>query len=243
MLIGIIGDIHGNIDALEAMYARLESMGVERVMCTGDIVGYGGAPGECIDFMRSRKVACVCGNHDSYTVYPELERDGIREDALEVFRWNREVLSKEQLDWLAKLPMSIDTKSYTIRHASCLPFPSWDYVLGDRSVALHFLYQDHTLCFNGHSHVPLLAMHSPGRRPAFSILRNVMLPRGMNVMIGVGSVGQPRDGDPRACAAVYDTSLNRVSVIRTPYDIKKAQARILDAKLPEFLAYRLAEGR
>lgn len=238
-----MGDIHGNIDALEAMCARMESLSVDQIFCTGDVVGYGAAPGECVDFLRKRDILTVCGNHDAYTVFPELSHDGIREEALKVFDWNRQVLSEEQMEWLRDLPKTLDGETFEIRHDSCVPFPEWDYVIGERSAALHFLYQRHPLCFNGHSHVAVLGIHRPGSCLIFQRLRNTRLPRGMSVMVGVGAVGQPRDGDPRACGVVYDTETRNVTQLRVNYDIGRAQKRILDAGLPEMLAYRLAAGR
>lgn len=245
MLVGVIGDIHGNIEALEAMVSFLKSHSVTRILCAGDVVGYGGAPGECVDFLRENKIACVSGNHDFYTLHPEMNHDGIREDAVEVFEWNRQVMTPEQLAWLSNLPMVLESKAlhYQVRHASCQPYPAWEYVVNERRAAMHFLFQQMPLCFNGHSHIPILAMHRPGSKVMFARLRNMKLPRGMSILVGVGAVGQPRDGDPRACGVIYDTEENSIAVVRVPYDVAAAQKRIYDANLPSFLADRLAVGR
>lgn len=243
MLIGILGDIHGNIDALEAMLRQLDSLHVSQLLCTGDIVGYGAAPAACIDRLRERQIACVMGNHDCYTAFPERLTSGVREEAVEVFSWNRSVLSQEHLDWLGALPRVLQFETFEVRHDSCAPFPPWDYVLNARTAMQHFLYQTRPLCFNGHSHVPLLAAHAPGAPIRLQRLQNMMLPRRMDVMVGVGAVGQPRDGDPRACAIVYNTADGLVRIQRVNYDIGRAQKRILDAGLPHSLAFRLAAGR
>ncbi|MBP5638632.1 MAG: metallophosphoesterase family protein [Victivallales bacterium] len=243
MLFGIIGDIHGNIDALEAVYARLMERHVDKVYCTGDIVGYGAAPSECIEFIRSKKIATVIGNHDWHTAFPERESFGVRDEAMQVFKWNRKMLSQEQLSWLASLPMVLEENGMIIRHGSSVPYPEWDYVISVRSAAMHFLFQHGTLCFNGHSHVPVLSMHRPGCPVIFSKFRNMILPNGMDIMVGVGAVGQPRDSDSRACCVLYDDKEKSISSIRVEYDIGMAQRRIFEAKLPEVLAYRLAAGR
>ena len=246
MLIGVMGDIHGNIEALNAVMAEFKRLAVDDILCAGDIVGYGASPGECIDFIQDNNIRSVCGNHDFFTLHNDLDRKGIREDALEVFDWNRTVLSARQMKWLADLPMVLESPKlhYTVRHASCQPFPSWGYVVSEHSAALNFFFQTSRICFNAHSHVPILAMHKPGEHVSFQRLEGlVKLPQGYDVLIGVGSVGQPRDGDNRACGVVYDTMSNSVYLFRVPYDIPSAQQRIYKAKLPSFLAERLSVGR
>lgn len=242
VLIGVLGDIHGNIDALEAVLQEMSSRHVSQILCTGDIVGYGAAPGACIDLLRERGITCVMGNHDCYTAFPERLRGGVREEAMEVFSWNRRVLSTDQLAWLRNLPHSLFMETMELRHDSCVPHPQWDYVLNERSLMQHFLFQSRPLCFNGHSHVPLLAVHAPGRQVRLQRLQNMILPRRVEVMVGVGAVGQPRDGDPRACAVVYNTADHLLHVLRVNYEIGRAQKRILDAGLPQSLAFRLAAG-
>ena len=243
MLYGIIGDIHGNIDALEAVYARLMDMRVDKVLCTGDVVGYGAAPGECIEFLRSRGISTVLGNHDYHTAFPERDMVGIRDEAMKVFKWNQRVLSKEQISWLAELPREIEVDGMVIRHGSSVPYPEWDYVISIRSASMHFLFQRGPLCFNSHSHVPVIGLHRRGCPVIFSMFRNMVLPKGMDVMVGVGAVGQPRDGDSRACFIVYNSEEKKIERIRVEYDISMAQQRIFKAKLPEVLAFRLAAGR
>ena len=243
MLYGIIGDIHGNIEALEAVYARLMELHVDKVLCTGDVVGYGAAPGECIDFIRAKGIATVLGNHDFHTAFPERDALGVRDEAMKVFKWNRTVLAKEQLAWLASLPIEIEENGMVIRHGSCVPFPEWDYVISVRTASMHFLFQRGGLCFNGHSHVPVIGLHRHGCPVIFSMFRNMILPKGMEVMVGVGAVGQPRDGDSRACCILYDDVEKRISRVRVEYDISMAQKRIFEARLPEVLAFRLAAGR
>ena len=246
VLIGVIGDIHGNIDALRAVDAEFNRLAVDTVLCAGDVVGYGAAPGECIDFLQEKQIPTVLGNHDFYTLHPDVNMDGIRNDAVQVFEWNRKILSSNQMDWLASLPMTLVSNKlhYEVRHASCQPYPSWGYVVSDHSAALSFLFQNSRVCFNAHSHVPIIATHTPGEHVSLQRLKGmVKLTPGYDAIVGVGSVGQPRDGDNRACGVIYDTMDNAVYLLRVQYDIAAAQKRIYDAQLPEFLAERLSIGR
>lgn len=244
MLIGIIGDIHGNIDALNATMAYFDQLAISKIYCAGDIVGYGAAPRECIETMISKNIQCVCGNHDFYTAFPDkYDKHTVREEANKVISWNLSVLSKEHKEWLASLPMSIDTGDFTITHASCQPAPIWSYILSTRSSAMNFLFQPRKLCFTAHSHVPVIATHVPGRAVTLHVLNNTILRPERMVMVGVGAVGQPRDGDPRACAVLYDTARRQISVLRIKYDIQAAQQRILNNSLPVFLAERLSRGQ
>lgn len=241
MKIGIFGDIHGNIDALTAVLDAFGHADVDRMLCTGDVVGYGACPKECIDIVRELDIPTVRGNHDEYTT--EFGGDWrIREEAKHVIRWNQQQLPPGHIEWLAKLPRSYVFEDFIVVHSSLAWCPDWPYVLNQRTAIHSFLFQDQQLCFNGHSHVPICARHQDGTRPQIDLLRNFFVPRTQKVLIGVGSVGQPRDGDPRSCAVIYDTEQKSIRLLRIPYDVEAAQARIFRAGLPESLALRLAVG-
>lgn len=242
MKIGLIGDIHANIDALEAVLKEMEGQDVTRIYCAGDIVGYGACPQECIDLIRSRNIPSVMGNHDCYT--SQIGGNwAIRAVAKEAIYWTQTQLKRDYIDWLAALPRTLDCGGFTICHASHVFFPDWPYVVNSRAAIQHFLFQPKKICFNGHSHIPVFVRHLPGEPPEAVVLTNMVLPRRHQVAIGVGSVGQPRDGDPRSCALIYDDEKNMVSVMRVSYPIRKAQKRILDARLPQELADRLWLGQ
>ena len=244
MLIAILGDIHANIDALTATLDVLDRMSVDQVYCTGDVVGYGAAPGECIDLLRNRGIQSVSGNHDLCSYNAALHDTGnVREEAATVFSWTHDRLRPDQLEWLGGLPRIIQTDKFMVIHSSCQPFPNWTYVTSARRAALHFLFQRTPLCFNGHSHVPVLAMHRPGHQLTMQYFHNLILPRNVFVMIGVGAVGQPRDDDPRAAAIVYNTTANSATLLRVKYDVEAARKRILHAGLPVSLANRLTLGK
>lgn len=242
MRIGIFGDIHGNIDALRAIIGSLQDCGAERLYCTGDVVGYGAAPGECIDLLRDLRIPCAQGNHDQAVSATGAVDQQMRPEAREAILWTRKQLSKAQLRWLAALPARIDEDGFTVVHASHVPVPEWAYILNERSAIGNLLFQRCPLAFNGHSHVPIYLAHRPGERVRLDLLRNILLPNGHRFMIGVGSVGQPRDGDPRAAGVVYDTVVRSVRLLRGTYDVAAAQRRIRQARLPDDLADRLAQG-
>lgn len=244
MLIAILGDIHANIDALTATLDVLDRMSVDKIICAGDVVGYCAAPGECIDLLRNRGIQSVCGNHDQCTFnLDHHDNSNVREEASTVFSWTHDRLRPDQLEWLGSLPKVIQTDNFMVIHSSCQPHPNWTYVTSPSRAALHFLFQKTDLCFNAHSHVPLLAMHRPGQSLTMKYFHNLILPRNVRIMIGVGAVGQPRDDDPRAAAILYNTTANSATLLRIKYDVDAAQKRILDAGLPSSLASRLALGK
>jgi predicted phosphodiesterase len=241
MLTGFIGDIHGNIDALEAALETLRAHRVERIICTGDIVGYGACPRECIDLIRQLRIPSVLGNHDHYTT--QIGGDwSIRPAARHVIRWTQAHLERDYVDWLANLPMNLDYGTFTVRHASHVWFPDWPYVVNRREVIQHLLFQPRRLCFNGHCHAPVRISHRAGKPVAVDSLGNLLLPRNQRLTIGVGSVGQPRDGDWRAAVVIFDENREFIRLLRVPYPVEKARQRILDARFPSELADRLLVG-
>ena len=244
MHIAVIADIHGNLQALQAVLAALRKQGLRRILCAGDIVGYGANPGECIELLRKLNIPCCCGNHDSYVAdFERMPSEKVRPEAQEVIRWTRWQLSPEQLAWLGELPMTLQADGFMVTHASCQPYPRWSYVKSKSSAAMHLLFQRQQVCFNGHSHVPIMVSHSRNCSPEWKCLADEQtLPEGAFTMVGVGAVGQPRDGDNRACAVVYDTSSRELRLLRLQYDIAGAQRAIMARNLPTFLADRLLKG-
>ncbi|MBN2451906.1 MAG: metallophosphoesterase family protein [Lentisphaeria bacterium] len=243
MSIAFLGDIHGNIDALRAVLGALSELGVRRIYCTGDVVGYGASPGECVDAVRGAGIPCVKGNHDDYVSRGGVTDWQIRPEARKAILWTQRQLSAEQVRWLHGLPHKIEAGGFSVVHASHAYLPHWPYVLNERAAIHNFLFQRCAFAFSGHSHVPLYVAHRHGHRPKLDLLRNVLLPSRQKVLIGVGAVGQPRDSDPRACMVLYDPEVKSIRVHRVVYDVAAAQARIRDAGLPSELADRLAVGQ
>jgi diadenosine tetraphosphatase ApaH/serine/threonine PP2A family protein phosphatase len=243
MLTAVFGDIHGNYEALTAVLQALGTLKVERLFCTGDVVGYGASPRECIELIRDLGIACVRGNHDDYTTRSDGREWRIRPEAAEVIYWTRSQLGKDHLEWLRALPYVHREEEFTLVHASHVYTPPWPYILNERTAIQNFLFQPLLLSFCGHSHVPVYVVHRAGHRPELELLRNILLPRRHKAAIGVGAVGQPRDNDPRACVVLYDTVVRSIRILRVAYDVEGAQRRIRRAGLPEDLADRLALGQ
>jgi diadenosine tetraphosphatase ApaH/serine/threonine PP2A family protein phosphatase len=235
--IAFISDIHGNLQALEAVLADIRAQGISECICLGDIVGYGGNPAECIDLVRGFCSQSLTGNHDEYT----LSRKGIGEVSREVRQaidWTREQLTEDQLAWLRACPMKLDGGDFEAVHASLHQSDEWPYVLQAGDAADHFEHQVRPVCFIGHSHQPKMWVEGEDRALITTSLENLRPDR--KQVINVGSVGQPRDRDERACYLIYRRSHQDVWWRRVDYDISGAQRAILAAGLPPKFAARLA---
>jgi predicted phosphodiesterase len=240
--IAFISDIHANIDALEAVLADIDNQGADEIFCLGDIVGYGAAPSECLELVRSRCSATVKGNHDQmaseHGAILALERVSAP------IRFAREKLGKDQIQWLKDLPMIVRKEGLTLVHSSLHDPEEFNYVLWKHDAGLHFQHQETSLSFIGHSHSPLIATQAPnGIALDVPGVASVTLDPNIRTLINVGSVGQPRDNYPRACYGYLDTASLTFSWRRVPYDIKRAQERIKEAGFPWDNAARLASGR
>ncbi len=244
MKLGVFGDVHGNIEALTAVFAVLKDAGCSAYVCLGDVVGYGASPGDCIDFIRERGISCVRGNHDHLATHPLMYRS-IQPYARQALEWTRGVLPQEHMDWLAGLPLTLELEGVQFVHASLesADGSSWPYILNRQTAVFHFFIQKSSYCFFGHTHIPLL-FTKDGGDIGFELLSKSKLPEtaGSKYLLNPGSVGQPRDFDCRASAAIFDTDSRSVEPVRVPYDVESAQARIFAAGLPESLAQRLSVG-
>ncbi len=240
MKYAILGDVHANLEALTEVLADARAQGVNRYACVGDIVGYNANPVECLNIVRDLNCACVRGNHDHYCSHPET-LNGFHPLAADVVSWTRKQLSEEQQNFLRNLRYVSTVETFTIVH-STLDMPEmWGYVFDRLEAEANFNYQSTTLCFYGHTHVPLAFEKTDTIR--FGLYNKIKVGLGKKYLINVGSVGQPRDGDPRAAYVIYDMVNNMVELRRLTYDIEKTQKKILDAGLPGRIAARLAVGR
>jgi len=239
-LLALISDIHGNIDPLEMVLADIKKQGATEILCLGDIVGYGAAPSECLEVIRQQCSIVVKGNHDQMAaengilLYPERVAAGIR--------YARTTLSREQLDWLRELPLAADQYGLTIVHASLARPEEFSYLNTDEEARRHFIRQFTPFCFNGHTHIASIALDGRGIEWGFPDEQPIRFRESHRCAVNVGSVGQPRDGDPRACYGLFDAKDQEFILRRVPYDIKKAQSRMREAMLPWENASRLAVG-
>ncbi len=241
--IGLISDLHANIEALDAVLAVLDGEKCDRLVCLGDVVGYGASPRQCLKKVRELRIPTVKGNHDDYVadIFGVLGAH-LRPEIREAIAWTQSQLDFDEAGWLGNLPMQLDFEGFSVIHSS---FASnhWSYCLDEQTFAANFAKQTKQLVFCGHSHRPLVGMNVPGEPvPFVDYVREDPLPADYPVMVNIGSVGQPRDHDPRACCAVYETESRVCRLLRVEYDIAAAQQKILAAGLPKRFAERLAAG-
>ncbi len=245
MKIGVFGDIHANLSALQSVLAALHAAGCEELICTGDIVGYGPSPAECIALVRESRAKCVLGNHDEYATDILGDRlDKLEPETRASIEWTRSVIGMDALKWLAALPLRLDVHDFTVVHGCLGPHP-WAYVVNKQNLTTHFAHQTTRLSFDGHTHLPLICVQREGQSPSMDFLKMTVLPPpgGTKVLVNPGSVGQPRDRDPRACCCIYDLVANEVHPIRVPYNIAETQELMRKAALPERFIQRLEIGR
>jgi len=236
----ILADVHGNLDALEAVLSDAEAQGVDRLAVAGDVVGYGAEPRACLNRLRELDAVVVRGNHDHYAgtgasmnLFTPSAQDGIL--------WTRKRLSHADRRFLSNLPPALDADGFSLVHASLRAPLDWAYVVRPAEATAAFLCQSLPICFFGHVHVPFaFLMDDAVRRVPLGELR---IEENVRYLVNVGSVGQPRDRDPRAAYAIYDDDAGTVRLRRVEYDVAAAQRKIREAGLPFRNALRLAAGR
>ncbi|MDX1546637.1 MAG: metallophosphoesterase family protein [Rhodothermales bacterium] len=232
MKLAVFSDVHSNLQALRAVLAEIDRRGADAVYCLGDLVGYGADPVPCVELVRRRCAAVVLGNHDLAVATGEGLRT-LPRAARKAAEHNRQRLAEGQLAYLAGLPLVAEHDGCTFVHATPGDPETWQR-LGSFLTALEqFEHFTTPVCFIGHSHVPAVM----GNR-----LGLMRVQPGARFLINVGSVGQPRDGDPRACVGFFDTEAFTYELVRLPYEVEAAAARIVAAGLPKRLARRLERG-
>jgi diadenosine tetraphosphatase ApaH/serine/threonine PP2A family protein phosphatase len=237
----VLSDVHGNIEALDAVLDAADRLGAEGLLCLGDLVGYGASPNEVIEAVAARGPVAVLGNHDEAAVEPGKE-ERFNQWGQAAIRWTRRRLTDDNRLFLAALPLSAVVSDARLVHACASDPGMWHYVMDAEDAAVEFASFREPLCLFGHSHLPLFAERS-GRVTTILEAGAVPLDEGRRYMVNVGSVGQPRDGDPRASFGLFDTERRTVAVHRVPYDVRAARERIVAADLPAFLGDRLLRGQ
>ena len=240
MRFAIFSDIHANLEALEAVLADAHKRKCTHFVCLGDVVGYNANPHECVDRIRKLDCPIVKGNHDEQASLPESSSD-FNELAERAIEWTRDNLTEEDKQWLRELPLQRQVRDFTIVHATLDTPAQWGYVFSNLDAAASLTYQHTTVCFFGHTHVPMVFIRDDGVRR--ERIEHIRIELTKKYFINMGSVGQPRDGNWRAAYCTYDIENNLVEQLRVKYDLAIAQKKILKARLPQLLAERLAIGR
>ncbi|MHC4971105.1 MAG: metallophosphoesterase family protein [Planctomycetota bacterium] len=242
MRYGVFGDIHGNLHALRAVLKAYESERIDTYLCTGDLVGYGAFPKECIDIARDLCEHVVAGNHD-FAVCGRLTLEFFNSYAKSAVLWTREALSDEDLAYLRALPLMMQVNAFvTLAHATVYDAHTFDYIQTQYDAHLS-LQELGTPCgFVGHSHIPI-TFALKNEVVSWTMEPTIDLDTCEKVLVNVGSVGQPRDENPMAAYAILDTDERKIWIKRVEYDIDGAVAAIAEHKLPDILGERLRLGK
>ena len=242
MRYAIIADIHANLTAFEAVLDDMERRGgVDEIWCLGDIVGYGPDPHECIERLRQYNHVCVAGNHD-WAAIGKVSTADFNPDAALACQWTAGQLSKKDIKYLEKLPLTIDKDIFKLVHGSPRE-PIWEYVISIGIARENFNFFQSPYCLVGHSHVPLVFREEDGACTSSRLVDNIGLAVGESrLILNPGGVGQPRDGDPRASYAIYDSETRMVRLHRISYDVAATQDRMMEKGLPVRLVTRLQQG-
>jgi predicted phosphodiesterase len=243
MKVAVVSDIHSNRQAFEAVLEAIADSDASELWCLGDLVGYGADPDACVELARRHTAVCLAGNHDM-AVVGELPLDDFSRGASLAAQWTREVIAPANLEFLSNLRPQGEEGALGLYHASPRD-PMWEYVLSALLAELCLDAQPHRICLIGHSHVALSFVRHEGEPATGEPCREgteLDISTG-EWLLNPGSVGQPRDGDPRAAWLLLDLDGDAVSYRRTRYDVAGAAAAIKAARLPNSLAERLEYGQ
>ncbi len=241
MHILVISDIHANLTALQAVIDRAGDF--DAAWCLGDLVGYGPDPNECIDTVRQLpNLICIIGNHDAAAL-ERLDADSFNPEARQAILWTQKMLNEASLAFLRSLPERADLDGVTLAHGSPR-HPVWEYLLDTHTAYHSFEYFAVPYCFVGHTHLPVIYQLSNENHSTRLLVPepNATITLSPRAILNPGSVGQPRDRDPRAAFAIYDPDQNTWDYQRVAYDIEDVQARMRAAGLPDRHILRLSGG-
>ena len=242
MKILVISDIHANLTAFEAVLANCAGEW-DYVWCLGDVVGYGPDPNECVDLLKTLPQLCLAGNHD-WAALNRLDVKTFNPDARRAAEWTQATLTAENTRWLEHLPVTFVIGDYTLVHASPRE-PIWEYILEPAVATLNFPHFETPYCFVGHTHQPVIyslpetSTNARSSPPRYNEAHQL---NGKRQIINPGSIGQPRDQNPKAAYGMLDLRKGIFEHRRIPYDIRAVQRRMLNYNLPERLITRLEHG-
>ena len=239
MRILVISDIHANLTALDAVLTDAGEF--DAAWCLGDLVGYGPDPNECITKVRALpNLRCIIGNHDAAAL-DQIDTKTFNMEARQALEWTQKILTESSITFLSSLQQKIEINNVTLTHGSPR-HPVWEYLMDSQTAALNFDYFSTPYCFVGHTHLPVVYTREEKKLVVYKPTPNNKITLSPRTIINPGSVGQPRDHDPRAAYVIYNPEENTWDYHRLTYDIPAVQTRMADAQLPERHIVRLQAG-
>lgn len=245
MRVGIFSDVHGNLEALETVIEAYKAENIDKYIFLGDAVGYGANPNECCQLIKNLADYAILGNHDA-ACCNKLSFHWFNPSAKTAIIWSQKQLSQENKQWLETLDYTLEFQGFLMSHGLPLNPNAFEYDDDILKIRLFFnrFGGSYPICFLGHSHRPIAIFKRNDEKGSISIggSKKVSIRPDRNYLINVGSVGQPRDGNPKSCYTILDTNKMTLTFCRAEYNIEKAAEKILKARLPQMLAKRLIFG-
>lgn len=242
MRYGIFSDVHSNLEALEAIIDAYKKERIDKYLCIGDIVGYAANPNECAEKIKTLAMVTVAGNHDQASVNL-LSLEYFDLQAAEAIIWAKDNLSEESKYFLEPLKLVYKNEDLTLVHGTLDDPQDFNYMTDDYAASKAFKLLETNVCFAGHTHHAEIFIRDKNNRIHYSNEKSVDINKQNKYIINVGSVGQPRDGNPNSAYCIYDADKKKVELKRVSYDIQVTAKKIYDAGLPKFLGDRLRIGR
>lgn len=242
MRLAFFSDVHANLEALEAFLRDAADEKVDKLHFLGDAVGYGPDPNECVKKICEVSGIRLMGNHD-YAAMGLLDTSSFNQFAQEAIDYTRRVLSEESIALMADFSLEETIDDFHLVHATPERPHQWDYIVTLEDAAVNFPHIRKRVCLIGHSHYPAIISRNNGASPILVHEDSIKIKKKQEYIINIGSVGQPRDSNPRSCYLIYDSKEKTARLKRVEYDIAATQKKMADAGLPEYLITRLAKGR
>lgn len=238
MRVVVLSDIHSNLAALRTAFHYIEKLKPHKIVCLGDIVGYGPRPNECVELVQQKCQIYLMGNHD-HAVLGLTDTYHFNQYARDAVNWTRRALTIQNKAFLENMTFFHSENEILYVHSTPIQPEEWHYILSEYEARQYMQRMKQQLCFVGHSHIPVIfSSADPARyQEEFDVSD-----KKKKYIINVGSIGQPRDGDPRLCFVLYDTEKEKIKFFRLDYPIQETYQEILENKLPPFLAMRLFAG-
>jgi predicted phosphodiesterase len=240
--VGIFSDVHGNAEALKEVLKTLQDEKVDLSLCVGDLVGYGPEPNHCVELVTEFTSKIVAGNHD-YAAIGLADILYFNIHARQAILWTQNVLTEKSKKDLRSLPMTLTEGDITCVHASPDEPEKWNYILSYEDARVNFQKFSTPICIIGHSHIPVAFIKDETGKIEIQKADEISIEPDKSYIINVGSVGQPRDGDPRSSFGIMDTEEKRFRLMRTSYPVEKVQEKMKKHNLPSYLIDRLSKGQ